>query len=116
MKVILSVAVLVISVAANAATVTSASFDGRTNEIVINVKYGGCGLDKFTPKWGPCRETFPAQTSVSLDDAQDICKALATGTVRVAAPEECRPARVSVTTARSGDRLGVSVFVPKAAE
>ncbi len=116
MKAVLSIFVLVISVAANAASVTSASYDGRTDEIVVKLRYGGCALETFTPTWGGCKETYPAQISVTLDDSQDNCEALATGTVRIAAPSGCRPAHVSVTTARSARRSSASVFVPEAVE
>ncbi len=115
MKVLLSVLVFSFTLAANAAQITSATYDGRTDEIVVKVIYGGCALETFKPTYGACMETYPAQITVTLDDTQDRCKGLIPGTVRVPAPEGCRPAYVSVKTARGG-RATDSVFVPETME
>jgi len=106
---------LLLAVSANAATVTGARYVERTDELVVNVNYGGCNLETFKPVWGKCLETYPAQTTVTLQDHEDNCEALATGTVRIPLNGACRPAHVTVRTARNS-RSSVSVFVPEIAE
>lgn len=99
---------------AQAAFIHTASYDATSDSLVIDLTYGGCNLETFTPVVGPCMETFPLQTRLTLDDSRDNCRAIIRETLTLKVEQtglkSCRPAFVGVGT-QSNDSIK-NVFVP----
>lgn len=109
----LIVALALFAGVSQAAHIHSAIYDAKTDEVELDLTYGGCNLDTFRLSFGPCMETYPAQLKAVLDDSNDICKAIIRTKLRLSLEEVqgCRPANMSIRT-RSAS-APVSVFIGK---
>lgn len=115
MKFLLVLASLVGSLA-QAAHINSVTYEPSTDSLQIQLTYGGCNLETFAPTVGPCMETFPMQTRLTLDDSLDNCRAIVQETITLKVEDtglaSCRPAHVSVGTS-SNQLPRAHVFVPE---
>ncbi len=70
--------------------VFSAKFDAATNEIVLEVGYGGgCGEHEFSLTVGTCYETYPVQCEVKLvHHSDDACEMYFRGEIRLGLHKE----------------------------
>jgi hypothetical protein len=94
-----------------AAQITNVQYDAATDELVIDLIYGGCNLEEFQLEYGPCFETYPAQIKATLTDRNDVCRAIIPTQIRRSLSNMgCRPAYMMVTDSRGLTRK--SVFIP----
>ena len=109
MKNVMVVLMLVAGVS-QAASIHSARYDAKTDEVVLDVTYGGCNAKTFKLEFGACMETFPGQIHATLDDSLDGCRAIVRKEFRFGLSEMngCRPATLSIST-DNGPRVQVSV-------
>ena len=96
-----------------AANFVSASYDPRTDELVVTLSYRGTNPDhEFTVEWGDCRSANGSnEIAGRIHDSQWNDRALEpfTKTVRFDLAElRCRPAEITLFTAPNF-RIGVTV-------
>jgi len=98
---IFAVALLFVSVTANAAQVKSATYNAYEDLIELEVQYsGGCHEHQFTLELGGCAESYPAQIHAKLIDQSEVdaCDAIMFRKVTFPASvlDQCRPAYVTI--------------------
>lgn len=102
---------------ANLIMLSGATFDRSTNQLVIDINYGGgCFPHLFSLEWdGLSLESFPPQYNFNLVDLndEDPCKALLSAQLRfdIATPgiQLDRPAVINLVTAGSGRQIQVEI-------
>lgn len=109
MKNVMVVLMLVAGIS-QAAFIHSARYDAKTDEVVLDITYGGCGAETFKLEFGACLETYPSQIHATLDDSQDVCRGIIREEMSFGLTEMngCRPASLSISTG-NGPRVQVSV-------
>lgn len=107
-------ALVFVSVGANAASVKSAAYDAKSDTVILDVVYsGGCEEHDFSLEFGPCMETYPGQIRAKLlDPTQDACDAIIHK--RISLPLDgmsyCRPGYLTI---KGDGASSATVLVPE---
>lgn len=103
---------LVIANSVQAVVIKSATYDSRTNELVMDIEHGGCNVQSFQLHVGNCMESHPYQVSIELDDTKDICESFGRTTIRRSLRAlKCRPASATLTT-RVSPTEEIHLYIP----
>ena len=93
-----------------AAYIKNATFDSKTDEVVLDVVYGGCHLNDFKLNFGERYSFNPEYVKTTLDDSQDNCRAIVHEEVRFGLEEITnRPSELVISTIHGGPSVQVSI-------